>query len=199
MIRPRPYLSWSSLNLFEKNPKQWIEVYIYDQKIPINKAMAYGKELADGLEAGELTGHESIDIAMIQIPKFELMDKAFEAKINDGKNEIILLAKPDTAKKDLSAFKEYKTGQGIWTQKKVDDFGQITFYATAIWLKTKKIPQDIELVWIETATQLDGKIEATGTIKRFVTKRTAIDCLKMCARIKRAWQGIKKLTEDELL
>jgi hypothetical protein len=199
MITPRPYISWSQLSLFESSPERYKEVYIYDKKIPINRGMAYGKQLADGLEKGELTGNEVMDMTMIQIPKLDEMEKEVRAIITDGKNTIELLARMDTAKKDLSAFKEYKTGQGAWTQKKVDEFGQITFYATAIWLKTKKIPQDIELVWIETAMQLEGKIEATGAIKRFVTKRTAIDCLKMCARIKRAWAGIRQLTEKELL
>ena len=119
--------------------------------------------------------------------------------IKDRKEIIPLLAKPDTATLDYTAFKEFKTSTMKWTQKKADESGQITFYATAIWLKTGKIPQDIELVNALTEYGENGTISVTGEILRFKTTRTLVDVLRMQSRIKRAWSGIKTLVANELL
>lgn len=199
MITPRPYLSWSSMDLFEKNPKKWVQIYLYNAEKFINRGQAFGKKMAEGLENGEMTGDPVLDMVMEMLPKFELMDKPITAMFGIGEGAVPLLAKPDTAKKNLSAFKEYKTGQAPWSKKDVDESGQISFYATTIYVKTGRIPQDIELVHVKTEAGVDGKIRATGEIKRHPTKRTMVDILKMMIRMKKVWTGIKKTTEDELL
>ena len=114
-------------------------------------------------------------------------------------DDIQLLALPDSAKKDYSAFFEYKSSVRKWTQKMADDSNQITFYATAIWLATGKIPDNIELVNIETAYQDDGSMTVTGNMFRFPTKRTMTDVIKMTRRMRESWAGIKDLCEKELL
>lgn len=195
-MTPQGYLSWSQLTLWESSPERYAEKYFYGKKTPINRGMAFGKKMADGLERDEMTGDMALDMIMVQIPKFEVMDKEFRAELKDGKNTIIILAKPDTMKADLTAFKEYKTGVTRWTKKKVDECGQITFYAMAIWLKTGKIPQDIELVDVATKQALDGKIEATGDVIRHPTARTMADILRMMVRVKKCWAGINKAMEE---
>ena len=146
MITPRPYLSFSQMTLFEMSPDKYIQKYIYEEKERISRNIALGKQLADGLENGELSGDPLLDLVMAKMPKFELMDKPFETELKNGKEVIKILAKPDTMKPDMTAFEEYKTSTRAWTQKMADESGQITFYTTAIWLKTGRIPSDIELV-----------------------------------------------------
>ena len=199
MLTPRPYLSFSQMTLFEMSPEKYADQYLFGKKQRINRNMAYGSMLADGLEAGESTGDPLLDLMMAKIHKFELMDKPFEAKLPNGKEIINILAKPDTAKSDYTAFKEFKTSVRPWSQKMADESGQITFYATAIWLKTGKIPQDIELVDVVVGYEPDGRLQPTGDIWRFPTKRTMVDVIKMTSRMKRAWAGIKSLCEKELL
>ena len=80
-----------------------------------------------------------------------------------------------------------------------DDSGQITFYATTIWLATGKIPEDIELVNIETAYEEDGHLTVTGNMFRYPTRRTMADLIKMTRRIRIAWADIRDLCEKELL
>jgi CheY-like chemotaxis protein len=195
-MTPQGYLSWSQLSLWESSPERYKEHYFYGKKTPINRGMAFGKKMADGLERDELTGDVVLDLMMERIPKFEVMDKEFRTELKNGKDTIIILAKPDTMKADMTAFKEYKTGVTRWTRKKVDECGQITFYATAMWLKTGKIPKDIELVDVATKAALDGKIEATGDITRHPTVRTMTDILKMVVRMKKCWAGISKAMEE---
>lgn len=195
-MTPQGYISWSQLTLWESSPERYKEKYLYGKKTPVNRGMAFGKKMADGLEHDELTGDMALDLMMAQIPKFEIMDQEFRAEIKNGKDTIFILAKPDTMRKDMTAFKEYKTGVARWTRKKVDECGQITFYAMAMWLESGKIPQDIELVDIATKMSLDGKIEVTGDIYRHPTKRTMADILKMMVRAKKCWAGINKLMEE---
>jgi len=204
MITPREYLSWSSMDLLERNEKKWIEQYIYGQKNRINRGMAFGKIVADSLERDEASGDVMLDLALERVPKFEIRDKPFTAELKIGKKTIQIYCKPDTMKEDMSEFKEDKSGpKGSWNQKKVDENGQITFYATGMYLKTGKIPQDIELVHIvtekEDIEQLDSKLRATGEIKRYKTIRSMSQILNMMVRMKKAWGRIEEITEKELI
>src|SRR3990167_1768970 len=193
------YLNYSQMALFEMSPERYLDEVIYGHKKRISRNIAFGSQMAKGLELGEATGDPLLDLMMAKIPKFELMDIPIEADLPHKKEDIHLIAKPDSAKADYSAFKEYKTSVRKWTQRMVNESGQITFYTTVIWLKTKKIPKDIELVDIETAYKEDGSLTATGAMWRFPTERTMVDILKMTARMRHAWDGIKKLCAKELL
>lgn len=201
MLTPRPYLSWSQMTLVEKAPETYVRRYIKNDTfaIPVNRGMALGKEIATSLEIDEETGDPTKDLIIAQLPKFEIMEAKLEATVKIGDIEVPLYGKADTAKKDLSAFKEYKTGKIPWTQKKVDDHGQITFYCTIIHALTGKIPKDIELVNALTHELPDGKFELTGEIRRIRTERTLKDILKMKIRIKNAWSDIVRLCEEEFI
>jgi len=199
MMTPRPYLSFSQMTLFEMAPQKYVDQYIYKKPQRITRNMAYGTVMADALENDELSGDPVLDIMMTKIPKFELRDVPFEVDLKDGKKTIRILCKPDTMKADMTAFKEYKSSTRAWTQKMADESGQITFYATGMWLKTGKIPQDIELVCVVVKYNDDGSLTPTGEMVRYTTKRTMVDIIKMTARMKRAWVGINKLCEKELL
>lgn len=199
MLTPRKYISFSQMTKFEMSPEKYVQEYIYGQKQRISRNMAYGSKLADGLEVEEASGDPLLDLMASRLPKFKLMDKPIEAELSDGKEIIHLLAKPDTANPNYTAFKEYKTSTRKWTQKMADDSGQITFYATTIWLLKGFIPQDIELVNIKTAYEPDGNLTVTGEMFRYPTNRSMADIIKMTKRIRKAWHGIKKLCENELL
>jgi len=224
MLRPRPYLSYSQMVEFETSPEKYVEKYIYGQRQRISRNIAYGKKLADGLEVGEATGDPLLDLVASRMPKFERMDMPVEffapvteynkfreivfertgdiyhiPVLENSGDDIPLLAVPDTAKRDYSAFKEYKTSVVKWTQRKADESRQITFYATAMWLVTGKIPQDIELINAELQYNPDGSLSPTGNIYRFQTKRTLIDIMKLTKQIRTVWKGIKELCEKELL
>ncbi len=213
------------MDLFERNPERWADVYLFGSKMPINRGMAFGRQMADGLESNELTGDMALDLIMEKLPKFEVMDKVIESPKGEvvevynpkkgemekycvpvlitGGERIPLVAKPDTIKKDMTAFKEYKTGQTAWNRSKVDKLDQITFYATAIFLTTGKIPHNIELVHVLTEKMnkdsVDAKLAATGDIYRYPTIRHMAQILNMMIRMKTNWIKMKKLAETTLL
>ena len=185
--------------LFEKSPEQWADIYLRDYPQYTNVNMLYGSLMANSLEKNELSGDPALDLMIENIPKFELIDKPIEANLKNGKDIIIVLAKPDTAKADYTAFKEYKTSLKKYTQKMADDSNQITFYATTIWLKTNKIPQDIELVNVQVKYTENGELTPTGELIRIPTTRTMVDIIKMIARIRKNWTLIQQFCEKELL
>lgn len=212
------YLSFSSMATFEMSPEKWVRQYIYGEKQRITRNMSFGSKLAYAMENDELSGDPALDIMMSKLPKLDQADKIVEDEEkgieifypHDGKKYVVpflvdkkikipLVAKPDSAKNDYSKFIEYKTSTRLWTEKMVSESGQLSFYATAIWLKTGKIPEDIELVCVVVKYNEDGSLTPTGEMKVYKTKRTMVDIIKMCARMRRAWLGIQKLCENELL
>lgn len=199
MLTPRPYLSYSQMVLVEMSPEKYIQKYIYDEKQRTTRNMAYGSKMAHGLEFEEATGDPMLDLVMSKLPKFDLMDKPIETDLNNGKEVIHLLAKPDSCKSDMTAFYEYKTSTKKWTQKMADESGQISFYATVIWLKTGKIPSNIELINALVEYTEDGSLSPTGDIIRLPTRRHMTDIIKMVTRIRKAWSKIKELCEKELI
>ena len=217
MFHPKPYLSFSQMTTFEMDPEEYIRQYIGKERRRPTKNMRYGSRMATGLEKGEASGDIILDMMMAKIPKFEIMDKPVMSQkglsvlferdnvhvvvptLADSKEIIPLLAIPDTMRADYSAFKEYKTSVRRWTQKMADESGQITFYATAMWLVTSKIPGDIELVNVPVMYGQNGALEPTGEIVRRPTKRTMVDVVRMTGRIRKAWKGISELCEKELI
>lgn len=222
MFTPRAYLSFSQLTTFENSPREYASRYFYGEEQRVSENMSYGSQMAEGLEKEEATGDPLLDLMMARIPKFERMDMPVEdlqgaevwferdkrlVKVPILENvaskpslgSIPLLAVPDSARSDFSAFKEYKTSIRRWTQRMADDSGQITFYTTAIWLLTKKIPQDIELVNVPVQYLEGGKLAPTGELVRLQTKRTLVDVIKMTRRMRTAWAGIQELYKKELL
>ena len=192
------------MDLFERSQERWTEVYLYGEAPRFNRhgqaGIDLGRKMADGLERGSLTGDALLDLTIVQIPKLEVMEMEVRAELKRGAgvDPVPLLGKLDTASKDMAAFKEYKQGTERWTQSKVDKWGQITFYATMIYLITGKIPDDIELVWMPTERLQDGTTQMTGDICRFKTKRTMPDILSMMVRQKKSWEGIERVTDQFL-
>lgn len=219
MLNPRQYLSWSQLDLFERSPERYKEVYIYGRQMPINRGMVLGKQMTDGLESGEMTGDPILDLVMERIPKFEIRDKILEDPrgeevecqgktyrvpvLKDGKIRIPILAKPDSMKAEMTGFKEYKTGQERWTAAKVRNSGQMRFYGTAMYLVSGRIPNENELVHALTAKQNpedpQSRVIPTGDIYRYPFPLAMSDVLNMMIRMKNAWRGINEMVKEELL
>ena len=98
--------------------------------------------------------------------------------------------------KTLIKFCDYKTGIVPWTQRRVDNDDQLTFYALVVWLKYKKLPDEIKLEWMPTRRNEYGELELTGEIKEFKTERSLQQILNMLSRAQEAWKTIKQLAKE---
>lgn len=187
---PRPYLSWSQLQLFESSPQAWVRRYIYGEKFT-NPAMEFGREIAEGLEKDE-TDNPAVEHMRTFLPAYP--EKEYEIKVKW--KGVPLLGKLDQADPKNLTFNEIKTGTVAWTQRRVDTHGQITFYWLLFWQK-HGWPEKAGLSWAPTALNEDGNPMITGMIKTFTTIRTLGDISAMSVRIQKAWDGIQKVTKKE--
>ena len=198
-IRLKNYISWTQIETLEKSEEQYKDIYILGNKRFENSGMYFGKQIAEALEKEIETGNLMNDITISKLPKFETHEKKIEVTLKIKDEDINILCILDSAKEDLTAFKEYKTGKTQWTQKKVDTHGQITLYCLAIQAITGKIPCDIELVYMPTENDHEQQIQLTGDIYTFKTERSLSDMLKMKNRVYNAWKRIGELTEEFLI
>jgi hypothetical protein len=197
-ITPKKHLSWSQMIMVEKSPETYKKVYIHDMKI-INKGIILGKEISECLENDELTGNPVRDLVLTKFPKLDKMELELNTEIEVKGKKIELLSYLDTCSNDYNEFYEYKTGSTKWSQKKVDELGQITFYCVVIYELTGKIPNKIKLYYAPSQQLPNGKVELTGKIIEFETKRDTIDIIKMRLRMLKAWEKIQEITKEELL
>jgi len=192
-MTPRPYLSWTQLDTLERSEKKYIDIYIEDGPRFSNAAMGFGKRMDDVIENDETTGDPVLDLVSLAVPTYSDQQHEILTELNG----VPLFGKLDDFKVETKdAFRERKTGIQLWTQKKVDIFGQITFYYSMIYAEYGIKPEDVgcELVYIPTKRDESGDIEPVGDVRIFKTERTMIDILEMSNRQKKAWERIKELS-----
>lgn len=192
-MRLKSYLSYSQYSTYLASPRQYQKIYLDGVRLD-NKYLDFGKMIADVLENREKEKNENERIAC------ELLEKPEQSELELLVDfyKIPLFGKLDGFNKSKNEIVEYKTGKIEWTQKKVDEHEQLTFYAIMINKKFKIKFEDIKikLVWLETMEDTDGTMFLTGSKKEFETKRSQKDILKIYSKIKKAWIGIGKLTND---
>lgn len=196
-------LTNSKRKKWKSDKEGYVREYMYNGDKFTSRAMAYGTHVHNAIETGESTGNIELDLLITDLPKFpegqDLREIEVHATLKVQGEETPLLGKFDRLKSDFTAFKDWKTGKNPWTQAKVDKDEQLTFYCMLIWIAHKKIPNDIELVWIPTEEDADGRLKVTGEIVPFHTKRTMGQILNMMVDCRKVWREITERYEQELL
>jgi len=182
LLLPRD-LSWSSMQMLEKDERRWVKKYILGENIKFsNSGIEFGKKIADFLESDEENDNFSWEVIKAKLTRYEVSEMPIKTVLNTQYGEIPLTGKMDTGRANLEAFREVKTGRGeAWNQEKANNHGQLYFYATIIFNLTNKIP-DVHLDWIKTQ-EINGVVQLTGEIVPFKIEITHMDIIKMRARI----------------
>lgn len=200
-MNPRGYLSWTQVQVFEQDPKKYIQKYFYEKEDDYeNDFMVFGKKFADALETGEPTGDEIMDFVISSMTKYKFREAEKKAPFCSKQGEFVLLGKMDTFE-DFPhlRFREYKTGGQKWTQSRANLHGQLMHYATLIWLVYKKLPNEIWLDWIPTTREADGEVRFTGDEPQsFKVKIQLADVLTYLARVTKVAVAIDELYRKEL-
>ena len=174
-------MSWSAVSSFEWDPEQWFQNYIMGKKMQITPELGFGSKFATSCE------HRK---PLVKVTMLSKMEQGFKCKF--GKLWITGFA--DTFDHvGKKKFGEYKTGVKEWTQKRVDEHGQITMYALMNYLISKIRPEDTRffLEWIPTKKKtIPGKFGAytiefalPKKVHHFDTKRTMKDMLEFGERL----------------
>jgi hypothetical protein len=189
ILTPRPYLSWSQMNLFERDPAAYVAQYLYGQEGYTSDAAAFGKQIARKLEAKSSDDNE-VERLRTLLPKFPKQEYEIRATFEG----VPLLAKLDLFSPWRMQIGELKTGRYPWTQSRVNEHGQLKFYALAAWLKYKRVPR-IELYWAPTEWQ-ENKLRLSGEIQTFQTEFSPSDLLNFGARLPQVWTAIQQVTGE---
>ena len=167
-------ISWSQIAQFTFDKDAWYKRYVLGIKEPMSKQVEFGSEIGKRIET---------DITFLpEIPRQENME--YKLHVNFGDVELIGYA-DSYANKHLE---EYKTSSSEtkWTQKSVDETGQITMYALMLYIQHGILPEDlnIRLHYIPVRENGAFAMEMYGEVKHFTTKRTTNDILKFGAYLK---------------
>lgn len=183
--RKRPY-SWSQHSSFKWNPEQWFNKYILGTKEVTTPELAFGKVFADSCE---------LRTPLAPVTMLSRMEQDFSVKFDD----MTLTGFMDTFDDaSLRSIGEYKTGMKPWTQKRVDEHGQLDFYCLLNFIQNKVRPEDTTLFleWVQTERkhiiERDGfgfdyqMVFATDPpqVHHFDTSRTLVQVLEFGNQIK---------------
>ena len=191
---PRQYISWSQYSLWKRSKKTYIEYYIYGEGKYDSDAMRLGKKVADRMETGEESDSMDIEQVAMFIPESPVREHPIEVNFHG----VPLFGKLDgfNPKNKRKIIREIKTGKK-WTQAMADKTEQLTFYAMLVLGKYGELPHKMFLDWAPTERNDKGKLELTGEVKIFETKRTMQDVLLLYAKVKRVWEEIQEMSEKE--
>lgn len=188
---PRPYLSYSQLACWEKDPNEYYQRYVEGLGMPRTPYLELGKRLAIALENGaDEGGNPIINHLVLFMPHIG----RHEVEIMTDFEGIPLKGVLDSFDEKSLTFREYKSGKR-WTQSMVDRHGQLSFYQLLIHLKYGKFVNPIYLDWAETKEE-DGELSFTGRIQTFKTERGLKDLIAIGGRIRCAWEEIGKMWSE---
>lgn len=194
-LTPRPYLSHSQMDLILKNPEGYWRKYFYGENKK-NKFTEFGKKVAEELERyEEQSDLIALEAAKVFLPDYPLREKKAKltAVTGDG---IPLLGFPDALDLDKRELGENKTSKNPWTQSMADSNNQLTFYAIMLKLQYGWLPKIIRLHWFETREDGD-EMCLTGHHETFETTRNTLAVIRMHSEIKKAWELILEMSQEE--
>lgn len=181
--KSRPY-SWSQHSSFAYDKEQWFQGYVLGERGTASAAMLYGNVVGESINT---------DNPLANVPRQVHMEYEVRAKLGNidlvGYFDSYSCGESKCCPPVEKRLEEYKTSTNPtrWTQKTVDEHGQLTFYAMLLYLAQKVKPEDIHmrLHWIPTAEQQDFTIAVSGKHKTFPTMRTMKEVFSLMVEIKK--------------
>ena len=187
MIRLKGHLSWSQYSLWKTSKRQYYKKYSLGEESKTNKFFTKGKELGsylqmlnenvDNVDSKILAESISSDPMLFKIgqivPTLDIMEDKLETEISGVKT----ISFVDSANIENTEFLEYKTGKvdpkgnDPWNQDKVENHGQMLFYALSYYIKSgrESVPKGM-LVWIETIEE--DVVDELGNFSHTILKFT---------------------------
>lgn len=146
MTLPRPYLSYSAIDLWYSSKSGYRKRYYEGVKSSSTPQQEYGSEVA------ELLKSDPDNPVVANIPRLEIRDEPFTVDISG----VPMLMVPDSLSLNpIPHFIEYKTSVWVsdkpsWTQKDVDNHMQLKVYSLGIKEKYGAVMDECKLLWLVT-------------------------------------------------
>jgi len=177
-----PALSWSDMVAIEASVTKWLAGGKFT-----NPAMEYGTHVHAMIERGHL------DVLRLGNP-----EQKFRARVPVGKGKKTFLVVGKIDDHNDTTILDYKTCRTLWTQKQVDEHGQLKGYAFLKWKSTGVMPTKGVIVSLETRYDEDcDGIVLTGNTSTLETPITLLDVLKIQVRFQKAYHKVLDHLRDE--
>lgn len=153
MILPRrdkngiPYLSYSQINSFLRDRKEYMKSYFFNEPIQFTAYIDHGSKVGKALESNDFSGFDEDEQKTLKtVPRLDIFEK--EIKVDFG--DFYLKGFIDTCDKKFTKLKDYKVG----TEKKIpeytdDKYIQTVVYAMGLKQETGKLPKETSVVLID--------------------------------------------------
>jgi hypothetical protein len=173
-------LTWSQINAFRMNKKQWYRTYFLGKKGHQTKEMLFGNYIGNKLATDPSF--------MPEISRLEHFEYVVEARMG----KIRLRGHLDNYSPGV--LHEFKTGKAPWTQKRAVEHGQLDLYTALLYLSEKLHPEQLSttLFWLPTKEAYDEDehgitptVELTGEVHRFEVKKGLRDIVNILSEVKR--------------
>lgn len=188
---PKGYLSWSQLDLVERDPEEYIRRYVLGEESESTKYTDYGTKIHDLLAAGKLENSN------MDIPLLTLSNMFIECVLTRKKDTLRLIGYLDGADQGGIEQVEYKTATVRWGARKAREHGQMKLYSL-ITLKQRGVIPNQKLVWIGTQTDFDGGLCLTGKYFVHPIKYELHELLEFEGRIWRGYDKINRIIKEEM-
>lgn len=187
-----PTLSWSCMSSWYYAKKlnrpldEWYNSYVLGIRGHSNATML----------AGTWIGQKLCDDPnfLPEVPRPEIYEHDLVGKLGD----INLRGHLDGWSPTTKQLLEFKTStrEDRWTQKEVDEWGQVTFYCLLLHLNYKILPEDIGIRLVAIPTDEHGDFEVRVSkhkkVKVFHTKRTTHDIIQFGREIKQVHKAMSE-------
>lgn len=172
------YISYSELNLWEKDRNEYYRIYIKGEEKDENEPLKIGKIIHKTIEnpkydwlkeLREMNYRNIMPIRKalnkLETKKMPEREVKYMAEMND---DIKLFCVFDGLDKENKVICDYKTSinGNFWNQREVDYNKQLSFYALAWWLNTHGFFKEIILYAVDLSK---------GNVKTFKTARGRMD------------------------
>lgn len=179
-----PTLSWSSFSSFRDYDKdKWYTQYVLGKKGELNAVMR------GGIEVGKRIVEDPNFLP--SIPRGGVFEQELRAELGS----LSLVGHMDHWWPG-EGIDEYKTTSNPtrWTQKAVDEWGQLTFYCLLVYLNFGIEPEKLRLRLYSIPMQEQGHFEVGqfGEPTMFKTKRTTVQMLEFAAQLTVIHRQMKK-------
>ena len=202
IILPKPYLSYSAMDLWMRDPAAYRKRYYIGEPYFSTPYTEFGNKVGNALETGKF-----FDPILKDVPRYSGMEHKIEIDVLG----VPFLGYIDSYNPKTKAILEYKTGirskEGVkpWNRVKVRKHKQLTIYALLVREKYGDYNPNIKLVWmetkwstVETTQTFCGKkltssapgLKLTGVVEEFVRKIDPWELDRMAKIIRNAAEEI---------
>lgn len=201
ILLPRA-LSWSGLDLWERDQEEFKNRYFKGKPSFENDAMRFGKHISNMLEGKEKPNDHIEQSVILLREKLDHPEYNIRVPYKTPYGPIELNGYlDDVDTKTFLTFIENKTGTGKWTNKKADKHGQISFYYLLIILHTGIRPRRAILQHFETEIKPGALFnrKLTGYIYPYDVELSVGHEIEIRRRIDNAVLGISQAYTTYLL